>query len=120
MVMPGFSKCPHPSAFLSTLAAAIACLPLELGSISDLLAKLRSHPKLGRGDDCGSKGTDTTNRSTQSAESPPPRIWTRSRKPSQLLSAAAMGIRRCAPPRSPTGRDHTGDLTLREARLSGM
>jgi hypothetical protein len=71
MVMPGFSKCPHHPAFLSTLAAAIACLPLELGSISDLLAKLRSHPKLGRGDDCGSKGTDTTNRSTQSAESPP-------------------------------------------------
>jgi predicted amidohydrolase YtcJ len=55
-VLPGFLDVHTHPAFLSSLADAVACLPPEVGSLSDLLTKLRTHPHLGRGDDLWIEG----------------------------------------------------------------
>jgi predicted amidohydrolase YtcJ len=47
-VVPGFLDVHTHPAFMASLANAVMCFPPEVGSLSGLLSKLRSHPHLGR------------------------------------------------------------------------
>jgi predicted amidohydrolase YtcJ len=55
-VVPGFLDVHTHPAFMSTLVNAVMCLPPEVRSLAGLLAKLHTHPNLGRSDDAWIEG----------------------------------------------------------------
>lgn len=71
----------HPTYVAMTLGA-VACTPLSVNDISEMIEALKQHPNYGKGRTIGSRVGATTSPSSPSTVPPPTRISTRSPPPS--------------------------------------